>query len=111
MGAVYEAFQVGAEGFEKRVALKIILEELTNDKEFVGMFIGEAKLVADLIHENIVQMYQLGRIDSMYYMSLEYIDGITLEDLVIKHQSLKRELPLELCLFIISRTCRSLEYA
>ena len=39
MGAVYEAFQIGAEGFEKRVALKIILEELTSDKEFVGMFI------------------------------------------------------------------------
>ncbi len=111
MGAVYEAHQLGAEGFEKRVALKIILEELTSDKEFVEMFIGEAKLVADLIHENIVQMYQLGRIDSMYYMSLEYIDGITLEDFVFKHQQHKRRVPLELALFIISRTCRALEYA
>jgi serine/threonine-protein kinase len=111
MGAVYEAMQLGAEGFEKRVALKIILEELTNDKEFVEMFIGEAKLVADLIHENIVQMYQLGRIDSMYYMSLEYIDGITLEDFVFKHQQQKRTVPLELAIFIISRTCRALEYA
>lgn len=110
MGAVYEAYQLGAEGFAKRVALKIILEELTNDKEFVGMFIGEAKLVADLIHENIVQMYQLGRIDSMYYMSLEYIDGITLEDFIFKHQP-KRRIPLEISLFIISRTCRALEYA
>jgi serine/threonine-protein kinase len=111
MGAVYEAIQLGAEGFAKRVALKIILEELTNDKEFVEMFIGEAKLVADLIHENIVQMYQLGRIDSMYYMSLEYIDGITLEDFVFKHQQQKRIVPLELAVFIISRTCRALEYA
>jgi len=111
MGAVYEALQLGAEGFEKRVALKIILEELTSDKEFVEMFIGEAKLVADLIHENIVQMYQLGRIDSMYYMSLEYIDGITLEDFVFKHQQKKMKVPLELALFIVSRTCRALEYA
>ncbi|MBI3725918.1 serine/threonine protein kinase [bacterium] len=111
MGAVYEALQLGAEGFEKRIALKIILEELTNDKEFVEMFIGEAKLVADLIHENIVQIYQLGRVDSMYYMSLEFIDGITLEDFIVKHQQLKRGLPLELCLFIVSRTCRALEYA
>jgi serine/threonine-protein kinase len=111
MGAVYEALQGGAEGFEKRVALKIILEELTSDPEFVAMFIGEAKLVADLIHENIVQMYQLGRVEKMYYMSLEYIDGITLEDFVLKHEELKRTLPLELCLFIISRTCRALEYA
>jgi serine/threonine-protein kinase len=111
MGAVYEALQLGTEGFEKRIALKIILEELTNDKEFVQMFIGEAKLVADLIHENIVQIYQLGRVDSMYYMSLEYIDGITLEDFVFKHQQMKRKLPLEVCLFIIARTCRALEYA
>ncbi len=111
MGAVYEAIQFGAEGFEKRVALKIILEELTSDPEFVKMFIGEAKLVADLIHENIVQMYQLGKFGKLFYMSLEYIDGITLEDFYLKHQELKRVMPLELCLFIISRTCRSLEYA
>src|SRR5262245_52255307 len=108
MGAVYEAVQVGAEGFEKRVALKVILEDLTSDPEFVDMFIGEAKLVADLIHENIVQMYQLGKFGKMYYMSLEYIDGITLEDFILKHQELQRPLPLELCLFIISRTCRAL---
>jgi serine/threonine-protein kinase len=111
MGAVYEALQLGAEGFEKRIALKIILEELTSDREFVEMFIGEAKLVADLIHENIVQIYQLGCVDSLYYMSLEFIDGITLEDFVLKHQDLQRTLPLELCLFIMSRTCRALEYA
>jgi serine/threonine-protein kinase len=111
MGAVYEAVQVGAEGFEKRIALKIILEDLTNDREFVDMFIGEAKLVADLIHENIVQIYQLGCVESMYYMSLEFIDGLTLEDFILKHQQMKRELPLELCLFIVSRTCRALEYA
>ena len=111
MGAVYEAMQVGAEGFEKRIALKIILEDLTSDREFVEMFIGEAKLVADLIHENIVQIYQLGCADSMYYMSLEFIDGITLEDWSLKHQSLDKPLPLELCLFIVARTCRALEYA
>jgi serine/threonine-protein kinase len=111
MGIVYEAIQLGAEGFEKRVALKVILEDLTSDPEFVEMFIGEAKLVADLIHENIVQMYQLGRTGKAYYMSLEFIDGVTLEDFIIKHQDLQRPLPLELCLFIISRICRALEYA
>jgi serine/threonine-protein kinase len=111
MGVVYEALQLGTDGFEKRIALKIILEDLTSDREFVQMFIGEAKLVADLIHENIVQIYQLGRLDSMYYMSLEYIDGTTLEDFVFKHQQLGRKLPLELCLFLVSRTCRALEYA
>src|SRR5438132_2214083 len=111
MGSIYEAHLFGSEGFEKTVTIKTIREKFTGDRDFVEMFIGEAKLVADLVHENIVQIYQLGCCDSMYYMSLEYIDGITLEDFVIKHQQLKRALPLELCLFITSRTCRALEYA
>jgi eukaryotic-like serine/threonine-protein kinase len=111
MGIVYEAIQVGAEGFEKRVALKVILGTLTDDREFVSMFIGEAKLVADLVHENIVQIYQLGAAPGGYYMSLEFIDGVTLEDFVLRHQELGRKLPLELCVFIISRVCRALEYA
>lgn len=111
MGAVYEAFQLGAEGFEKQVALKVILKDLTSDAEFVEMFISEAKLVADLVHENIVQIYQLGFTDGMYYMSLEFIDGITLEDFVVRHQELGKTIPIELAAFVISRVCRSLEYA
>ncbi|MCO5169122.1 MAG: serine/threonine protein kinase [Planctomycetes bacterium] len=111
MGIVYQAVQLGAEGFEKRVALKVILGDLTADREFVEMFIGEAKLVADLVHENIVQIYQLGALDGGYYMSLEFIDGVTLEDFVLRHQALGRPLPLELCVFILARVCRALEYA
>jgi len=111
MGVVYEGVQLGAEGFEKRVALKVILTELTDDREFVDMFIAEAKLVADLVHENIVQIYQLGRTDKVLYMSIEFIDGVTLEDLVLRHGELARALPPELCAFMVSRTCRALEYA
>ena len=61
MGAVYEAQQYGAEGFQKTVAIKTILESFSENPEFVRLFIGEAKLVADLVHENIVQVYHLGK--------------------------------------------------
>ncbi|MGE0709842.1 MAG: serine/threonine protein kinase [Planctomycetota bacterium] len=111
MGAVYEAYQVGVEGFEKRVALKVLLQNLTDDPEFVGMFIQEAKLVADLVHENVVQIYQLGAADGTYYMSLEFIDGLTLGDLVERHEALGRPMPTELAAFIVARVCRALEYA
>jgi eukaryotic-like serine/threonine-protein kinase len=111
MGVVYEALQEGAEGFIKRVALKVLLGEVMEDAEFVGMFIGEAKLVADLVHENIVQIYQLGRSDSSYFISMEYIDGVNLEDLAQRHSVLGRQIPTELCAFIIARVCRALEYA
>ncbi len=55
MGIVYEAQQLGARNFVKRVAMKVIRQSYANQKQFIENFIGEAKLVADLIHTNIVQ--------------------------------------------------------
>ncbi len=111
MGAVYEALQLGAEGFEKRMAVKTILEDFTNNTEFVEMFIGEAKLVADLIHQHIVQIYQLGRVDNHYYISMEYIHGVNLEQFIERHTQFKKRIPTEICVYIASRVARALEYA
>jgi serine/threonine-protein kinase len=111
MGAVYEAQQFGAEGFVKTVAVKTILESYTTNPEFVRLFIGEAKLVADLVHENIVQVYHLGAVGSMYYIAMEFVSGINLEKWVDGHVLGGRPLPIELGAFIISRLCRALEYA
>ena len=60
MGTSYEAEQNGAGGFVKRVAIKLIREEYSKIDEFRNNFSGEARLVADLIHTNIVQTYHLG---------------------------------------------------
>jgi len=111
MGSVYEAVQYGAEGFEKTVAVKTILEEFTNSYEFVNMFIGEAKLVSDLIHEHIVQVYQLGKLGRMYYIVMEYVSGRTLHHYIERHFELDRPFPVEFGAFIASRVCRGLEYA
>jgi serine/threonine protein kinase len=111
MGAVYEAYQVGAEGFEKRMAIKTILEDFTANTEFVEMFIGEAKLVADLIHQHIVQIYQLGKYGKQYYMAMEFIHGVNLEQFIERHQQYRKRIPTELCVYIISRVSRALEYA
>lgn len=111
MGAVYEAQQFGAEGFQKTVALKTILESYSSNDEFVRLFISEAKLVADLVHENIVQVYHLGKADKIYYIALEFVDGTNLEQFLDRHLQQKRPTPIELCAFIISRVCRGLEYA
>src|ERR1043165_8882902 len=85
MGAVYEAQQYGAEGFEKTVAIKTILESFSTNPEFVRLFIGEAKLVADLVHENIVQVYHLGKTGNIYYIAMEYVEGINLEYFIDYH--------------------------
>ena len=111
MGSIYEAEQHGAVGFVKTVAIKLLLPELSENQEFVSMFIGEAKLVAGLVHQNIVQMYQLGRSDDGYFIAMEYIDGIDLEQFMGRHQELDRNVPVELVAYIASRICRGLEYA
>jgi serine/threonine protein kinase len=111
MGCVYEAKQFGTEGFEKTVAIKTILESYSTNTEFVRLFIGEAKLVADLVHENIVQVYHLGRWQNFYYIAMEYVEGINLEQFLDRHTERAMPLPVELGAFIISRVCRGLEYA
>lgn len=111
MGIVYEAQQNGAGQFEKRVAVKLIREEYSKIEEFRSNFIGEARLVADLIHTNIVQTYHLGEISGQYFMTMEYVDGITLEDFIMRHRETSQEIPTDLAAFIVSRVCRGLSHA
>lgn len=111
MGVVYEAEQHGARNFVKRVAIKVIRQHFATQKEFIENFIGEAKLVADLIHTNIVQTYQLGELNGVYYIAMEYINGVNLEQFLQRLVEKKKRLPPELAVFIASRVCRGLAYA
>ena len=78
MGRVYEAIQRGAEGFRKRVAIKVIGgNPLPEERD---RFVAEAKLAANLIHYHIVQIYQLGLApDSSIFIVMELIEGCTLK--------------------------------
>ncbi len=111
MGKVFEAIRHGVEGFEKRVAIKTISQELTDRNNFVNMFVREAKLVADLVHVNIVQIYHLDQIEDLYYISMELVRGITLKDFIKRHLLKNRQIPYELSAFIITKVARALEYA
>lgn len=111
MGLVFEALQRGAGGFQKRVAIKLIREEYSQIDAFQKNFIGEARLVADLIHTNIVQTYHLGETHGQYFMVMEYVHGVNLEQFLEKHLELRRPIPVDLCAFIVSRVARGLAYA
>jgi serine/threonine-protein kinase len=111
MGVVYEAHQHGAGQFRKTVAVKLIREEYSAIPEFQKNFIGEARLVADLIHTNIVQTYHLGRIGGQYFMVMEYVGGQNVEQFIERHRRLERPVPIDLAAFIVSRVARGLTYA
>lgn len=111
MGLVYEADQLGAGNFRKTVAVKLIREEYSAIPEFQKNFIGEARLVADLIHTSIVQTYHLGNANGQYFMVMEFVRGVNLEQFIERHLALGRPILVDLAAFIVSRVARGLAYA
>ena len=111
MGIVYEAEQHGAREFIKRIAIKVIRQNYADQKQFIDNFIGEAKLVADLIHTNIVQTYHLGETRGIFFIAMELIRGVNLEQFAQQLTDKRRVLPKELAVFVVSRVARGLAYA
>src|SRR5215218_3107835 len=75
MAEVFRAKAFGVEGFERLVAVKRILPNVAEDKEFIRLFIEEAKLSVQLNHANIAQIFDLGVVDGSYYIALEHVHG------------------------------------
>ena len=111
MSIIYEAKQRSARNFVKRVAIKVIRANYASQKQFIENFIGEAKLVADLIHTNIVQTYHLGETNGVCFIAMELIRGVNLEQFAQQLGEKRKQLPLELGVFITSRIARGLAYA
>ena len=81
MGAVYLARQVS---LDRGVALKVMNSELSDDPIFLARFIREAYAAAQLVHHNVVQIYDFGEDSAVHYFSMEFVDGRSLNDIVKK---------------------------
>jgi len=111
MAEVFKAKMFGVEGFEKIVAIKRILPEVAEDAEFIKMFVDEAKIAVKLQHPNVVQIFELGKIEDSYFIAMELING---KDLKTIRKRLKRVdllMPVEQSAYIISQVCDGLDYA
>jgi len=111
MAEVFFAKVLGAEGFEKPVAVKRILPSLAQDKEFIELFLREAKLTVSLQHANVVQVFDLGCVRGQYYMVMEFVDGENLRSL--QRAAALQQVPLglrEVC-FIVQQVAEGLAYA
>jgi serine/threonine protein kinase/DNA-binding response OmpR family regulator len=111
MAEIYKAKQRGPVGFEKIVTIKKILPHLANDEEFIEMFIDEAKIAASLSHPNIVQIFDLGKMDNEFIIAMEYIAGIDLGTINKKLRKSKRHFPVEIPLYITLKVSEALDYA
>ena len=111
MADVYKARMMGMEGFQKTVAIKRILGNLTDSDEFVRMFIDEAKLAAQLNHNNIIHIYDLGKVDRSHYIAMEYIEGHDLRSILELCRQREVKMPVELALYITNLLASALDYA
>ncbi len=111
MAEVFAAKLYGADGFEKDLVIKQILPQHAQDPEFVQSFIAEAKIAVGLHHANIVSVYELGRTDGVYYIAMEFMDGIDLFALIETAKKHRRNLGVGLVLLIAEEIAKGLEYA
>ena len=73
---------------DRSVAVKILRGDLANDEKFVRRFQREALSASSLAHPNIVEVYDVGEDDGVYYIVMEYIDGKHLKELFKKREKL-----------------------
>jgi serine/threonine-protein kinase len=104
MGTVYKATQLS---LERTVALKILARELVNDRNFIDMFVKEAQNAGQLNHPNIVQVYDVGRHQDIYFISMEYMTGSSVYELINREGAQ----PFERALRIAIDSARGLRYA
>lgn len=111
MAEVFLAQISGPAGFTKMVALKRMLPHLSKDPAFTRSFINEARLGGYLNHHNIVQTVEFGELDDFYYLAMEYVRGVTLEDVLLAQRARKEPIPLQLALEITGQIADGLAYA
>lgn len=103
MGEVYLAEQLT---MHRTVALKILHNKWADDEEFRKRFLLEARAAGKLNHQNLIQVYDVNKYQGKYYFSMEFIDGVTVEDL-IRHEG---ALPVEKVINICMQVCQALKY-
>lgn len=104
MSTVYLAKQLS---LDRNIAMKVIHPELATDEEYLKSFLNEARSLAQLRHENIVEAYAIGRKDELIYLVMEYVDGVNLRDIVQQNGILDWKSALK----IINKIASGLKYA
>ena len=88
MGSVFGAELHGPAGFRKPVAIKVLQLELVNDlsESATAAFIREARLGGQLKHPNVIDVYELGEVDGQLFISMEWVRGLTVRQLIDRRQ-------------------------
>jgi len=111
MGEVYLATMSGAEGFTRKVALKVLHPHLSEDVSFVQVMVEEAKLTVLLNHPNIVQVYNLRKYNDLLYLVMEYVAGKSLNAVSNTYHQRGAQVPVNMVVYILCQVLQGLAYA
>ncbi|HVG62594.1 MAG TPA: serine/threonine-protein kinase, partial [Hyalangium sp.] len=93
------------------VVLKRILPYLSEETEFVQMFLDEARIAAQLHHPNIVQVYELGKLDNTIFIAMEFVEGVDLRRVVQEEAKFGATVPYGVAAAICAQVAEGLDYA
>ncbi len=110
MAEVYRAKEA-REGISRIVAIKRMSNAAAQDPEMVPMFVDEAKVASRLMHTNIAQTVELGRIDESLYIAMELVWGRDLNGIIKSCRAMRVQLPQALTCYIVSKAAEALDYA
>ncbi|MBL8952755.1 MAG: serine/threonine protein kinase [Myxococcaceae bacterium] len=111
MGEVHLARLSGVAGFEKLCIVKTILPQMMTDPQFVDRFHHEARVLVQLNHSNIAQVYDMGDVEQTLYMAIEYVPGVDLARVEDRARAMDSAVPVPVALLIGQQMCEALGYA
>ena len=111
MAEVFKAKSYSEGGFEKLLVIKRILHHLSENEEFVEMFIDEAKISVELQHPNIVQIFDFGKFGDNWYIAMELVEGKDTKGMLRRLAKRRKLMPSEFAVLIAHEMCKGLDYA
>ena len=109
MARVFLALRRDAFGSEKLVVIKQVRPQFAADTEFLTMFMDESRIALQLNHPNVVHTYEVGAEDPDYFLSMEFLEGRTLAQVLRKYG--RRSFPVDLHIWILTQVLAGLQYA
>ena len=96
---------------QRLVVIKTIKQSRLDDKEFEKLFLEEIKAAFPLNHPNLTTLYDYGRFENTLFCSMEFVDGVSLKELITHMKKRKRKIPVPIISWIIKEAAQGLNYA
>lgn len=106
-GAMAKVFKARQISLDRTVAIKVLPKKYSGSPQFINRFFAEGRSAAQLNHPNIVQAYDVGNAGDLYYFVMEYVDGRTVYDDIVKHKRISEAEAID----IVTQIADALQHA